>query len=70
MAVFSLPSNYFVVYPVYYKFMPEETILAAYQAIIPSVKSIAQCLLVFNVPFTFVKGMIIAEPAILIAFPS
>ncbi len=58
MAVFSLPSNYFVVYPVYYKFMPEETILAAYQAIIPSVKSIAQCLLVFNVPFTFVKGMI------------
>ncbi len=58
MAVFSLPSNYFVVYPVYYRFMPEETILAAYQAIIPSVKSIAQCLLVFNVPFTFVKGMI------------
>ena len=58
IAVFSLPSNYFVVYPVYYKFMPEETILAAYQAIIPSVKSIAQCLLVFNVPFTFVKGMI------------
>lgn len=58
MAVFSVPSNLFVVYPVYYNFMPEETILQAYQAIIPSVKSIAQCLLVFNLPFTFAKGMI------------
>lgn len=38
--------------------MPEETILAMYQAIIPSMKSILQSLLVFNMPFTFVKGMI------------
>lgn len=58
MAVFSVPSNYLVVYPVYYNFMPEETILAAYQAIFPGVKSIFQSLLVFNMPFTFVKGLI------------
>lgn len=58
MALFSVPSNYFIVYPVYYNFMPEETILAAYQAILPSVKSILQSLLLFNLPFTFVKGMI------------
>lgn len=58
MAAFSFPSNYFIVYPVYYNFMPKETIVAAYQAILPSVKSIGQCLLIFNVPFTFVKGMI------------
>ena len=29
-----------------------------YQAILPSVKSIFQSLLVFNLPFTFVKGMV------------
>ena len=58
MAVFSFPSNLFIVYPVYYNFMPKETIIAAYQVIIPSMKSIEQCLLVFNVPFTFVKGML------------
>ena len=39
-------------------FMPKDTILAAYQAILPSVKSIGESLLLFNVPFTFVKGMI------------
>lgn len=58
MAVFSFPSNVFFVYPVYYNFMPKETILGMYQAIIPSMKSIEQSILLFNVPFTFVKGMI------------
>lgn len=58
MALVSLPSNYFIVYPVYYNFMPEETILAAYQAIIPSMKSVLQSLICFNLPFTFIKGMI------------
>ena len=57
MAVFSVVSNYFVVYPVYYNFMPEDTILAAYQAIFPGVKSILQSLIIFNMPFTFIKGM-------------
>ena len=58
MAVISFPSNMFIVYPVYYQFMPEETILAAYQTILPGMKSVAQSLLVFNVPFTFVKGIL------------
>ena len=59
MGVFSIFSNYFVVYPVYYQVaMPEEVILQAYQAIIPSMKSILQCLIIFNLPFTFVKGMV------------
>ena len=31
MALVSVVSNYFVVYPVYYNFMPADTILAAYQ---------------------------------------
>lgn len=57
MAVFSVVSNYFLVYPVYYNFMPEDRILAAYQLILPSMKCILQCLICFNMPFTFVKGL-------------
>ena len=57
MGIFSIVSNYFLVYPVYYNFMPEEVILAAYQAILPSVKNILQCLICFNMPFTIMKGM-------------
>jgi precorrin-2 methylase len=38
--------------------MPKETVLAAYQAIFPGVHSILQCLIVFNMPFTFIKAMI------------
>ena len=58
MALVSIVSNYFIVYPFYYNFMPKEAILAAYQAIVPGMKSILQCLICFNVPFTFMKGMI------------
>jgi riboflavin transporter FmnP len=58
MAVFSVFSNYFLVYPIYYNFMPKETILAAYQVIFSGVDNILECLLVFNMPFTFVKGLL------------
>ena len=58
MAAVSFPSNYFIIYPIYENFMPREVIIAAYQAIIPSVKTLGQCLLIFNVPFTFIKAMI------------
>lgn len=58
MGVLSIFSNYYLVYPVYYNFMPEETVLAAYQVILPSAKNIMQCLIYFNMPFTIVKGLI------------
>ena len=58
MGIGSFVTNYFLVYPIYYNFMPKEAILQAYQAIVPAVKSIEQCLLFFNVPFTLIKGMI------------
>lgn len=58
MAVFSIFSNYFLVYPVYTNFMPMEAIIAAYQSINPHVDSLLDCLIVFNMPFTFIKGMI------------
>ena len=47
MAVISIFSNYFIVYPVYYNFMPKEAILAAYQVIFPGVKeylSVPDCI--------------------------
>ena len=55
MAVLSLPINYFIFYET---LMPREAIIGMYQAILPSVNSLFECLLVFNVPFTFVKGLI------------
>lgn len=60
MASVSWLSNYFLIYPLYYSVLgfPEEAVLAMYQAILPKVKSIAQALVVFNVPFTLVKGLI------------
>lgn len=57
MALISIVSNYFIVYPVYYNFLPKETILNAYQKIFPGVKNILQSLIIFNAPFTFVKGV-------------
>lgn len=57
MALISFPSNLFVVYPIYETMMPLDAIIAAYQAIVPSVTELWQCLLFFNVPFTFVKAL-------------
>ena len=58
MAFVGIFSNYFITYPAYSLFygMTMEAILGAYQAILPSVDSILECLLIFNLPFTFVKG--------------
>lgn len=58
MGLISIPSNYFVVYPFYYNFMPEETVLSMYQQIYSGVDNVLQALLVFNLPFTIVKGLI------------
>ena len=70
MGVICIPSNYFVVYPFYYKaYMPEEVVLSMYQAILPSMKSVLQCLFVFNLPFTIVKGLISVGITMLIYKP-
>ena len=59
MALFSGPSNYFIIYPMYYNIMglPQPVILGMYQVLLP-VKNIFEALLVFNLPFTLVKGLI------------
>jgi riboflavin transporter FmnP len=59
MALLSVPLNYFITYPVYATlFGGMDLIIAAYQAILPSVKSLIQCLVIFNMPFTLVKGLL------------
>lgn len=58
MALMSLPINYYIVYPLYIRFSaPLDAIVGMYQQILPSVKSLWACLLIFNTPFTFVKGL-------------
>lgn len=71
MAAISFPSNLYIVYPVYYNFMPKDVIVSAYQAIAPfaTIDSIEKCLLMFNVPFTFLKGIISAVITVLIYQP-
>ena len=71
MGVLSVPSNYFVVYPAYVQFyhMPLEAILGMYQAILPSADSLIKCLILFNLPFTLVKGLLDAVLCMLIYTP-
>ena len=60
MAIVSVPMNYYVVYPAYVVCygMPLEAIIGMYQAILPSADSLIKCLTIFNMPFTFCKGML------------
>ncbi len=58
MALVGIPSNYFLTYPIYAKFMPLEAIIGAYQAIFPGVDGLLSCLLLFNFPFTILKGLL------------
>lgn len=71
MALFSVPSNYFITYPAYVQFyhMPMEAILGMYQAILPSANSLIKCLVIFNMPFTLVKGLLDAAICMLIYKP-
>lgn len=70
MATVSIASNYFIVYPVYYAlFMPEETVLSMYRVIVPGVSSILECLVKFNAPFTFFKGLLSVIITLLIYKP-
>ncbi len=58
-ALVGVISNYYLIYPLFgvvYHFS-KETILGMYQAILPGVKNLWQALVIFNLPFTFVKGL-------------
>ena len=71
MAVVSVPYNYFIVYPAYVVMyhLPLDAIIGMYQAINPNVNGLLACLLVFNLPFTFVKGALDAVICFLVYKP-
>lgn len=69
MALLSIPCNYFISYPVYTKFMAVDKIIAMYQAIRPGVNGLLECLIVFNAPFTLLKGLLTAALCFLIYKP-
>ena len=70
MAVGGVFSNYFLIYPLFYRFaMPKEAILGMYQAILPSVNGMFEALVIFNLPFTFAKGLIVTAICLLIYKP-
>lgn len=57
----SVPVNYFITYPVYAAvFAPMDVIIGMYSAILPSADTLIKALLIFNAPFTFIKGILCA----------
>ncbi len=71
MAALSVPVNYFITYPAYVQFyhLPLEAIIGMYQALVPSADSLIKCLVIFNLPFTLVKGLLDAVLCMLIYKP-
>ena len=69
MALLSIPLNYFITYPIYSNFMPIDAIIGMYQAIRPSVNGLLECLIIFNAPFTLVKGLLVTALCFLIYKP-
>ena len=57
MALGSVITNYYIVYPAYTVFMPMDAILGMYRVINPNIENLWQALLLFNLPFTFFKGL-------------
>lgn len=59
MAAVSVVTNYFFVYPAYTVLygMPREVIVKMYSAILPASDTLLKSLIIFNVPFTFFKGV-------------
>lgn len=71
MGLVSVPVNYWITYPAYVEFyhMPMETILGMYRAILPTADTLMECLVIFNMPFTIVKGLLDAGICMLIYKP-
>ena len=60
MAVISIFTNYFVVYPAFVVIygMPMEAILGMYKMLLPSADNLFKALVIFNLPFNFAKGIL------------
>lgn len=72
MAVLSVVTNYFIVYPFYAQLWAGgdmQVILNMYKAILPASDTLLKSLIIFNLPFTFVKGIIVAIITMIIYKP-
>ena len=60
MAIISVFTNYFIVYPLYSVVLklPLNVILGMYKVIMPSVDNLFDAIVIFNLPFNFVKCII------------
>lgn len=59
MAVAGVFSNYFIIYPLFSLIgWKSEKVLGLYQAVNPNIRNLWQALFIFNMPFTFIKGMV------------
>jgi len=72
MTAISIATNYFIVYPFYAQLWAGgdmEVIINMYKVILPSCDTLIKCLLTINVPFTFIKGIIVAVITFIIYKP-
>ncbi|MCH5296622.1 MAG: ECF transporter S component [Ruminococcus sp.] len=72
MAVLSIVTNYFIVYPVYAQLWAGgdmNVIINMYKALLPASDTLLKSLLIFNVPFTFGKGLVVAAITMFIYKP-
>lgn len=68
MGGISFFTNLYVVYPFYYSFMPKEAVLEIYQKVL-NINTMEMAILLYNVPFTIIKGLICVLLASLIYKP-
>lgn len=72
MSVCSIVTNYFIVYPIYAQLWAGgdmEVIIAMYKALLPISNTLLKSLIIFNLPFTFAKGIITAIITMIIYKP-
>ncbi len=69
MAILCVPINYFISYPFYTSLMPLDVIIGMYQDLMPSVDGLLACLVIFNAPFSLLKGVLDVILAFLIYKP-
>ncbi len=49
--------------------MPLDVIIGMYQELIPSVNGLLSCLVIFNMPFTVLKGLLVTALCFLVYKP-
>ena len=59
MAVISVFSNYYIVYPAFVVIygMPMDAILGMYKTLLPAADNLFKALVIFNLPFNLIKGI-------------